>query len=313
MSPVGSRREIRWVRIRVTRFGMTNESDRSFKWFERKYPTLEAKVEAIRSGMVAPLDAYRQPMPESEAIGLLYAREGVVPEGELSPTGKVETGLVPPDGDSTPHSEPLEESARLRQEIEDLKQIVRAISGQEEGLTSEFLQSLSRSLKVGSSGPEAGRPIRQIFLSYFREDYLGAARLHEELTDAGYSVWWDDDLLGGEDWEEAARAAMDQSDAILLTLSREGLGRSPSPIHPEVHTTLKMLKELEPRPRLLIPLRLSDCEIPPIPVEGKRLLSSLRAIDLFPEEQWGLGIQRLLRSLSRRDRPRGSSGANNRT
>ncbi len=47
----------------------------------------------------------------------------------------------------------------------------------------------------------------------------------------------------------------------------------------------------------LIPIRLSQCEIPPIEIDATRTLKRLQYVDLFPGAQYGPGLQRLLKAV----------------
>ena len=45
--------------------------------------------------------------------------------------------------------------------------------------------------------------MNEIFVSYKREDEPRVGRLVRALEDAGFSVWWDRGLGGGESWRAA--------------------------------------------------------------------------------------------------------------
>lgn len=301
-------REIKGVRIQISLFGFINQSDRSLRWFDKKYSTLEAKVDAVRAGAVVLLDAYRQPIEVNEALHLLYEREGETPEVSLpsrsptEPRPQVLPSAMPAEG---PDAEA--ENEKLRRELEDLKQVVKAISERDEYLSSEF--SVSRSLQMRSESLERASPQRQIFLSFYDEDYEKVEELRVALTTAGHSVWSEDRIEGDaeEDWEVATQALMARCEVILLVLSQEGLERERSPLDLDAQTAIELHRKVGGGPRLLVPIRLDDCEVPPIPVGGTRTLNKLARIDLFPEERWARGVHRLLRSLAKPHPSRGPS------
>ena len=44
-----------------------------------------------------------------------------------------------------------------------------------------------------------------VFLSYCRDNKAEVQRLHDELVVAGEPVWWDQDILPGQDWKTEIR------------------------------------------------------------------------------------------------------------
>ena len=65
-----------------------------------------------------------------------------------------------------------------------------------------------------------GGGLANIFLSYAREDSSCAQRLANILEAAGYDVWWDRRLDGGEEFSAEIEAALGKSDIVLVAWSR---------------------------------------------------------------------------------------------
>ena len=63
----------------------------------------------------------------------------------------------------------------------------------------------------------------QVFISYSRTERPAAARLAERLTEAGYSVWWDAELVGGQRFEEEIQSALRAARAVLVLWSKSSL------------------------------------------------------------------------------------------
>jgi hypothetical protein len=152
---------------------------------------------------------------------------------------------------------------------------------------------------------EAKRPNRghamskkHIFLSYCHDNATEIARLRNDLVAAGASVWWDQDIKGGQDWKFEIRRAMKNAYAVVLCLSAESEKRSASGIYPEALDAVSAYREYAPGSIFLIPVRLSDCEIPPIELDGTRTLDRLQYIDLFPAEKHTVGLQKLVQAIS---------------
>ena len=59
-----------------------------------------------------------------------------------------------------------------------------------------------------------------VFISYKREDRRVAERLSGTLQQLGFDVWWDFELLSGENFRAAIRAVMDQCKAAVVVWSK---------------------------------------------------------------------------------------------
>ncbi len=82
---------------------------------------------------------------------------------------------------------------------------------------------------------------RHVFLSYCRDNAAEVARLYEDLTRAGLTVWWDQQIGPGQDWKLAIRTAMKNSSAVLLSLSAEAQQRATTGIYPEACDAIEAL------------------------------------------------------------------------
>jgi hypothetical protein len=138
---------------------------------------------------------------------------------------------------------------------------------------------------------------RHVFISYCRDNLAEVTRLREDLLKAGESVWWDQDIKGGQDWKHEIRRAIEQSYAIVLCLSEESQKRKESFIYSEVLDAVARYRGYSPGSVFLIPARLSDCEIPPIEIDETRTLKRIQYIDLFPASNRDEGIRRLIEAI----------------
>jgi len=109
-------------------------------------------------------------------------------------------------------------------------------------------------------------------------------------------VWWDQDILPGQDWKFEIRKAMRNAYAVVLCLSQETAARTTSGIYPEALDAIEAYREYSPGSTFLIPVRLSDCEVP-IEIDGTRMLDRLQFVDLFPSAQRATGLARLVTAL----------------
>lgn len=122
-----------------------------------------------------------------------------------------------------------------------------------------------------------------------------AARLYEDLREAGFEPWMDtEDLLAGERWKERIAAEIEDSDYFVALLSPQAITRR-GYVQKELRLALEVLDEFPPDDVFLIPVRLSPCE------PQDRRLNELHWIDLFPDYQ--RGVERLIDAL-KAEKPR---------
>ncbi|MBN2271679.1 MAG: toll/interleukin-1 receptor domain-containing protein, partial [Sedimentisphaerales bacterium] len=138
---------------------------------------------------------------------------------------------------------------------------------------------------------------KHVFISYCHDNKDKVARLIEDLENAGESVWWDDDILGGRDWKEAIRMAMKSACAVVVCLSPELTARYRSGVYPEIRDAIATFRQYGPGHAFIFPVKLGECEIPPIEIDDTRTLDRLQCIDLYPESRRAAGVQKLLDSL----------------
>lgn len=136
-----------------------------------------------------------------------------------------------------------------------------------------------------------------VFLSYCHDDMFAVSKIRDSLISAGEVVWWDQDILGGQDWQWAIRTAMSESYAVVLCLSQHLEQRLQSGVYPELLDAIKSYRRQAPGSIFLIPVKLSPCKTPDVEIDDARTLDRLQAIDLFPDSQWRDGLTQLLASL----------------
>ena len=69
-------------------------------------------------------------------------------------------------------------------------------------------------------GDPGNSPAHTIFLSYSRVDQKNALLIVRLLEDAGYGVWWDGLLEGGERFSRTTEMALEQARAVVVLWSR---------------------------------------------------------------------------------------------
>src|SRR5688572_1147613 len=59
----------------------------------------------------------------------------------------------------------------------------------------------------------------EIFISYKREDKKKAALLASKLQASGWEVWWDSDLLGGDDYDTVIERELNTARCVVVIWS----------------------------------------------------------------------------------------------
>jgi len=118
--------------------------------------------------------------------------------------------------------------------------------------------------------------------------------LYQKLSAEGWmDVWLDEEkLLPGQDWNYEIDRALDNSDAVIVTLSTDSVSKE-GYVQKELRFALNIALEKPEGTIFILPVRLDDCERP-------RRLHPIQGIDYFPPERRELAYVRLRRSLKLR-------------
>ncbi len=125
---------------------------------------------------------------------------------------------------------------------------------------------------------------KHIFISYSTENRKTVERLRDQLLAAGERVWWDEDILGGRDWEEKIERAIKDAYAVIACFSADYKKGNQSGMKPELYDAIDIQRKTH-RP-FIIPVRLDPCKIPDIKIYAGKNLTKLQHIDLFPDNKW---------------------------
>ena len=138
---------------------------------------------------------------------------------------------------------------------------------------------------------------KHVFISYCHDNEAEVARLCQDLVAEGERVWWDKNILPGQIWKREIDKAMKQSYAVILCLSKETASRATSGIYREARDAITAYREYGPGSVFLIPVRLSQCEIPPIEIDDTHMLDAIQHLDLFPASKRAAGFKGLLKAI----------------
>lgn len=133
-----------------------------------------------------------------------------------------------------------------------------------------------------------------VFISYAREDFKMANRLHNDLTRLGYSPWLDKkNLLGGQNWKAEISKAIKDSIAFIAVISKTSVSKAGF-VQRELRYAFDVLRELPANQIYIVPVRL-DAVVPEFSE-----LRDLSWIDLFAGYASGLKeVERSLQGASR--------------
>lgn len=91
-----------------------------------------------------------------------------------------------------------------------------------------------------------------VFLSYSREDLETARRFVARIEDAGFDVWWDDDIGPTGSWDDALEQALSDAKCVLVLWSPASV--KSDWVRTEAHFANDRGK--------LVPLKIAECELP---------------------------------------------------
>jgi LysM repeat protein len=96
--------------------------------------------------------------------------------------------------------------------------------------------------------------IKQVFVSYSRDDYSFVEKLVNDLTNLGVEIWLDQrDIKAGQRWDTAVQQALRDSEYFLVVLS---------PVSVNSHNVLDEISYALNKNKHVFPIIYKDCDIP---------------------------------------------------
>jgi hypothetical protein len=132
------------------------------------------------------------------------------------------------------------------------------------------------------------KPLK-IFLCHSSDDKPEVRELYNLLVKQGADPWFDaEKLLPGQDWNLEINKALDDSDVILLCLSKGSVNKE-GYVQREMRIALDRALEMPDGRIFLIPARLEECDLP-------YKIKTYQWVDLFTAD----GMVKLIKSLNLR-------------
>ncbi len=129
----------------------------------------------------------------------------------------------------------------------------------------------------------------KVFVCHASDDKTEVKNLYNLLVERGADPWLDaEKLLPGQDWNLEINKALDDSDVILLCLSKTSVDKE-GYVQREIRVALDRALEMPEGRIFLIPARLEECDLP-------YKVRTYQWVDLFSAD----GMGKLLTSLNLR-------------
>src|SRR5688572_16546418 len=123
----------------------------------------------------------------------------------------------------------------------------------------------------------------KVFLCHAHEDKQAVREIYKRLVAKRVDAWLDEEkLLPGQDWDAEIMKALQESDAIIICLSKTSVSRE-GYVQREIKEALDKAKEKPSGTIFVIPAKLDDCEVP-------SYLKNWHWVELFSEN----GYERLI-------------------
>ena len=136
----------------------------------------------------------------------------------------------------------------------------------------------------------------KVFISYVRENEEQVLRVCEHLKKNNISYWIDkEQLLPGDIWASSIFNAIKNGAFFIVFFSKESEAKDKSFMREEIDTAIKASKLLPPSKKWLIPVKLSECEIPEYQLSNGKLLNQIQYVELF--KNWEIGIESIIKSI----------------
>ena len=140
---------------------------------------------------------------------------------------------------------------------------------------------------------------KHVFLSYCHDNYEVVSKLYNHLETLGEKVWWDRNIMPGQNLKSEITKAILDSYAIIICFSNELYSKYKSGVFPELREAISIYREYPSSTIFIIPIRLSECQIPYIEIDSTTRMDNLLYIDFFPETKQFDIAKKIVQSLKK--------------
>ena len=174
----------------------------------------------------------------------------------------------------------------LNTEYDDIARRITELLEQKTNL-EEILEEKNK--EVEEKIRETQKLLPSIFISYVHEDSQKALDLYQKMINEGFKPWLDKtDLLPGEVWESKIEQTIQNSDFLLVCLSKNSSVKRKSYMRKEIKKALEIAELMGDERIFIIPVKIEECETP-------ESLNHLQYVNLFDVD----GFTKLIRAIKR--------------
>ena len=145
-----------------------------------------------------------------------------------------------------------------------------------------------------------------IFISYVREDTEMVDELAAVLRSEGALLWLDrESIEPGQRWEDAMRRAIEEGNFFLACFSQNWMLKQRSVMNEELLIAVDEMKKLQYGTVWFLPVKLTPCIIPAIPIGAGQTLHNLPWVNLYSD--WKKGVAQIAETtlgLKKKERSR---------
>lgn len=144
------------------------------------------------------------------------------------------------------------------------------------------------------------KDIKKVFISYVKENRDEIDNICKCLKENNVEYWLDkEDIETGRFWKESIKNAINNGAFFMACFSKESEGKPKTYMRAELLIAIETLKIKPYDSGWLIPIKLSDCEIPDIDIGGNRTLKDIQYLDFYKD--WDTSITRLIDQIRREE------------
>ena len=150
---------------------------------------------------------------------------------------------------------------------------------------------------------------KKVFISYVRSNSDQVDQICKVLEGNDIDYWRDrDQIEPGKLWKTAIKIAINNGAYFLACFSREYATKTKTYMNEEILVAVDILRKKHFDSGWLIPIKLSDCDIPHHDIGAGNTLRDIHYLNLH--EDWKKGIERLVDIIKREENSKGSNTPN---
>jgi hypothetical protein len=141
---------------------------------------------------------------------------------------------------------------------------------------------------------------KKVFVSYVRDNSDEIDKICDIFRRNKIEYWLDrDQVEAGKLWKKAIRDAINNGAFFLACFSKEYEHRTESYMNEELLVAIEILRTKHYDSGWLIPIKLSECEIPAIDIGANHTLQDIQYLEFHKD--WETSIQRLIDMIMREE------------